>query len=176
MIVAGGKRQLSLTTRQAFPVRNRSQEPLIFDQCHAMDGRTGAGLLYDSLARSHGLARSIRRIWTMKTEKTDTARKTLRACLKTLENRRVRARGLQAWAEKPVACRPGALTGRVFKHALLTSMEVRELLGISSCELMHLREAGELSAIRKGNAYLYAAADVDRLQQSQAPTRRVPAH
>ena len=42
----------------------------------------------------------------------------LRACLKTLEDRRVRARGLQAWAEKPGACRPGALTGRVFKHAL----------------------------------------------------------
>ena len=41
-----------------------------------------------------------------------------RACLKTLEDRRVRARGLQAWAEKPGACRPGALTGRVFKHAL----------------------------------------------------------
>ena len=30
----------------------------------------------------------------------------------------MRARGLQALAEKPVACRPGALTGRVFKHAL----------------------------------------------------------
>ena len=33
-------------------------------------------------------------------------------------DRRVRARGLQDLAEKPVACRPGALTGRVFKHAL----------------------------------------------------------
>ena len=49
----------------------------------------------------------------------------LRACLKTLGNRRVRARALQDLAEKPVACRPGALTGRasaltgrVFKHAL----------------------------------------------------------
>ena len=42
----------------------------------------------------------------------------LRACWKTLGNRRVRARGLQDLAEKPVACRPGALTGRVFKHAL----------------------------------------------------------
>ena len=42
----------------------------------------------------------------------------LRAGLKTLGNRRVRARSLQDLAEKPVACRPGALTGRVFKHAL----------------------------------------------------------
>ena len=42
----------------------------------------------------------------------------LRACLKTLGDRRVGARGLQDLAEKSVACRPGALTGRVFKHAL----------------------------------------------------------
>ena len=42
----------------------------------------------------------------------------LRACLKTPAPRRVRARGLQDLAEKPVACRPGALTGRVLKHAL----------------------------------------------------------
>ena len=45
-------------------------------------------------------------------------KKPLRACLKTLGNRRVRARGLQDLPEKPVACRPGALTGRVFKRAL----------------------------------------------------------
>ena len=32
-------------------------------------------------------------------------------------NRRVRARGLQGWAGEPVGCRPGALTGRVFKLA-----------------------------------------------------------
>ena len=33
-------------------------------------------------------------------------------------DRRVRARGLQDLAVKPDLCRPGALTGRVFKHAL----------------------------------------------------------
>ena len=43
----------------------------------------------------------------------------LRACLKTHATRRVRARGLQAWTEKPAVCRPGALTGRVFKQANL---------------------------------------------------------
>ena len=37
--------------------------------------------------------------------------KGVRACLKTLGDRRVRARGLQDWAEKPADCRPGALTG-----------------------------------------------------------------
>ena len=46
------------------------------------------------------------------------SRQSLRACFKTLEPRRVRARGLQEWAAKPAVCRPGALTGRVFKQAL----------------------------------------------------------
>ena len=43
---------------------------------------------------------------------------TSRACLKTLVDHRVRARGLPALAKKSCACRPGALTGRVFKPAL----------------------------------------------------------
>ena len=38
----------------------------------------------------------------------------------------MRARGLQDLAEKPVACKPGALTGRVFKHAL--SMDYKWLV------------------------------------------------
>src|SRR5438034_962365 len=43
----------------------------------------------------------------------------LSACLKTLPNRRVRARGLRVPAGTTLSCRPGPLTGRVFKHALL---------------------------------------------------------
>jgi len=39
-------------------------------------------------------------------------------CLETRAPRRVRARGLQETAEIAMRCRPGALTGRVFKHAL----------------------------------------------------------
>ena len=42
----------------------------------------------------------------------------LRACLKTHQKRRVRARGLQEIARFGHSCRPGALTGRVFKQAL----------------------------------------------------------
>jgi hypothetical protein len=42
----------------------------------------------------------------------------VRACLKTHTRRRVRARGLQEMAISPIFCRPGPLTGRVFKQAL----------------------------------------------------------
>lgn len=37
----------------------------------------------------------------------------------------------------------------------LSSKEMRKKLKISSCDLMHMREAGKLKYIRKGNAYLY---------------------
>jgi regulation of enolase protein 1 (concanavalin A-like superfamily) len=42
----------------------------------------------------------------------------LETCLKTRTARRVGARGLQETASKITRCRPGALTGRIFKHAL----------------------------------------------------------
>lgn len=42
----------------------------------------------------------------------------LRARLKTLTKRRVRTRGLQETSEMATHCRPGALTGLVFKQAL----------------------------------------------------------
>ena len=44
--------------------------------------------------------------------------KGVRACSKTFRKRRVRARGLQVLAEALPSCRPGPLTGRVFKQAL----------------------------------------------------------
>lgn len=37
----------------------------------------------------------------------------------------------------------------------LTSTEVRQLLKISGCELMHRREHGEFIFKKVGNAYLY---------------------
>ena len=40
--------------------------------------------------------------------------------------------------------------------AWLTSKIVRKRLKISSCALAHLREAGHLQFIKRGNAYLYA--------------------
>lgn len=41
------------------------------------------------------------------------------------------------------------------KPKYLSSKEARKKLKVSSCELMHLREAGKLKFIKKGNAYLY---------------------
>jgi hypothetical protein len=42
----------------------------------------------------------------------------------------------------------------------LSSPEVRKALKISTCDLAHLREQGVFRATKRGNAYLYAAADV----------------
>jgi hypothetical protein len=45
----------------------------------------------------------------------------------------------------------------------LTSDEARQVLKVSSCELMHLRDAGKLPFRKKGNAFLYDPAAVARL-------------
>ena len=44
----------------------------------------------------------------------------------------------------------------------LRAHEARRMLGGSSCELMHLREAGKLQYQKLGNAFLYASEDVQR--------------
>ena len=40
--------------------------------------------------------------------------------------------------------------------------EARRMLRGSSCDLMHLREAGKIRFEKHGNAYLYASDDVER--------------
>jgi hypothetical protein len=50
--------------------------------------------------------------------------------------------------------------------AWLSSDETRKQLRISSCELMHMREAGHLPFKKQGNAFLYSAADVGCLRES----------
>jgi hypothetical protein len=45
----------------------------------------------------------------------------------------------------------------------LTSKQTCHLLKTSSCELMHLRESGHLRFTKKGNAFLYHRADVQRI-------------
>ena len=47
-------------------------------------------------------------------------------------------------------------------QAWLTSKEAKAKLRVSSCELMHLREARVLKFHKKGNAFLYARKDVQR--------------
>ncbi|TWT50973.1 hypothetical protein Pla22_37160 [Rubripirellula amarantea] len=45
------------------------------------------------------------------------------------------------------------------KETWLNSEEMASRLGVSSCELSHLREAGKLSYKKKGNAFLYIVDD-----------------
>ena len=45
----------------------------------------------------------------------------------------------------------------------LSSVEARKKLRISSCELMHVRVAGQLQFKKQGNAYIYAARDLNIL-------------
>ena len=46
----------------------------------------------------------------------------------------------------------------------LTSAEVRKSLRLSTCDLAHLRAEGAIRAERRGNAYYYAAEDVEALR------------
>lgn len=44
-----------------------------------------------------------------------------------------------------------------------SSKEVMKKLRITSCDLMHMREAGKLEFVKKGNAYLYKKKIVDSI-------------
>ena len=48
------------------------------------------------------------------------------------------------------------------KKNWLQSEEARRMLRGSSCDLMHLREAGKLRFENQGNAFSYATEDVER--------------
>ena len=51
-------------------------------------------------------------------------------------------------------------------NAWLASHEARQRLRISSCELMHLREAGHFRFKKQGNAFLYSSLDVECHRQA----------
>jgi len=54
----------------------------------------------------------------------------------------------------------------------LSSEEARKRLQVSSCELMHLREAGDLNFEKHGNAFLYSSKDVEQRCQPDSPKSR----
>ena len=56
---------------------------------------------------------------------------------------------------------PGAENG------WMSSGEARRRLRVSACHLMHLRNGGRLRFRKQGNAFLYAAEDVDHVQREQ---------
>jgi hypothetical protein len=46
---------------------------------------------------------------------------------------------------------------------VLKSAEVRKRLKLSTCDLAHLREAGSIGFVKKGNAFLYSKKDCDKI-------------
>jgi len=46
-----------------------------------------------------------------------------------------------------------------------TSKEARKKLNVRSCDLMHMREAGKLKYVKKGNAFLYEKDSIDQEAQ-----------
>lgn len=53
----------------------------------------------------------------------------------------------------------------------MTSEAARKALRVGTCELMHLRVAGELRFKKQGNAFLYSPADVERLRSKKFRSR-----
>lgn len=49
------------------------------------------------------------------------------------------------------------------KELLFSSKEFKQLLGVSDCELMHLRVSGKLRFVKKGNSFLYQLDDKNLL-------------
>lgn len=47
-----------------------------------------------------------------------------------------------------------------------SSGQAKLLLKISSCELMHLRDAGRIRLVKKGNAFLYHLGDISHLAET----------
>jgi len=47
----------------------------------------------------------------------------------------------------------------------MRSEDVRKVIHVGTCELAHLRMAGRLRFRKVGNAFLYNAADIDRLRR-----------
>lgn len=51
----------------------------------------------------------------------------------------------------------------------LTSDKARKRLRISTCDLAHLRQAGQLRFRKEGNAYLYSPDDCEKFSQVSGP-------
>ncbi len=47
----------------------------------------------------------------------------------------------------------------------INSKEVRKILKITSCQLMHLREAGKIKFKKRGAAFLYSKEAINKLRE-----------
>jgi len=49
------------------------------------------------------------------------------------------------------------------KKSYVSTKEVKSILKIQGCDVMHFREAGKMKFIKKGNAFWYFKPDVEKL-------------
>ena len=54
-------------------------------------------------------------------------------------------------------------------HYTITSTEAKQLLKLSDCKLMHIREQGIIRAIRKGRSFLYHIIDIEKYNALKQP-------
>ena len=52
-------------------------------------------------------------------------------------------------------------------NTYLTSKEAKAALKIQDCDLAHIRNAGKLDFIKKGNAFLYLKQSIDKLKSNK---------
>ena len=50
----------------------------------------------------------------------------------------------------------------------MSTKQVKCALKVSGCDVMHLREAGKVKFIKKGNAFLYLRSDVEKLVKDKS--------
>ncbi|GEM_PF-2296188 len=49
----------------------------------------------------------------------------------------------------------------------LSTKQVKDLLEVRDCDVMHLREARKIAHVKQGNAYLYSRNDVIKLKKQK---------
>lgn len=54
----------------------------------------------------------------------------------------------------------------------LNSSDARKRAKVSTCELAHLRQQGEIRAIQKGRAFFYAKSDCEKVERTKKPQLR----
>jgi hypothetical protein len=60
------------------------------------------------------------------------------------------------------------------KPGWMTSAEARRAVGVSTCQIAHLRQEAKIGYRKEGNAYLYSAADVSRFASQADATGTRP--
>jgi hypothetical protein len=54
------------------------------------------------------------------------------------------------------------------KEDYMPTKEVKSKLKVQACDVMHLREAGQMQFTKKGNAFWYLRSDVEKLVKDKS--------